>query len=28
VERGDGLLLRIEGRLSREQAVRIASSVR
>jgi hypothetical protein len=28
VERGDGVLLRIEGRLSREQAVRIASSVR
>jgi hypothetical protein len=28
VERGDGLLLRIEGRISRDQAVRIAESMR
>jgi hypothetical protein len=28
VERSDGLLLRVEGRLTRDQAVRIASSVR
>ena len=28
VERADGLLLRIEGRISRDQAVRIAESMR